>query len=167
MPHSPLPERGLSIREAEERDVPLILAFIRELAEYERLSHAVVATEHDVRRFLFGARPAAEVLLASLDGEEVGFALFFHNFSTFAGRPGIYLEDLYVRGRARGRGVGRALLRRVARLAVERDCARLEWAVLDWNEPAIGFYGKLGAVPMSEWTVFRLDGDALRRLGGP
>lgn len=154
----------LHLRHATESDVPLVLTFIRELAGYERLAHEVVATEERLRRTLFGPRPFAEVVLAELEGEAVGFALFFHNYSTFLGLPGIYLEDLYVRPAARGAGVGRALLRHLARLAVERGCGRLEWWVLDWNEDAIRFYASLGARPMDEWTVFRLDGAALDRL---
>lgn len=154
----------LLLRPATEDDVPLVLSFIRELAGYERLAHEVVATEERLRHTLFGPRPFAEVVLAELEGEAVGFALFFHNYSTFLGLPGIYLEDLYVRPAVRGAGVGRALLRHLARLAVERGCGRLEWWVLDWNEDAIRFYASLGARPMDEWTVFRLDGDALDRL---
>ena len=152
------------IRAAAEADVPLILRFIRELAEYERLLHQVVATEDRLRETLFGARPAAEVVIAEDAGEPVGFALFFHNYSTFLAQPGIYLEDLYVRPAARDRGVGRALLAHLARLARERDCGRLEWWVLDWNESAIRFYRSLGAQPMSDWTVFRLTGGDLARL---
>jgi GNAT superfamily N-acetyltransferase len=152
------------IRAATEADVPLILRFIRELAEYERLAHEVVATEEILRESLFGARRYAEVVIAEEDGEPAGFALFFHNFSTFRGRPGIYLEDLYVRPEMRGRGTGRALLAHLAALAVERGCGRLEWWVLDWNEPAIRFYRSLGAQAMDDWTVFRVAGDALRRL---
>lgn len=158
--------QGLQIRFANVDDVPLILSFIRKLAQYERLLHEVVATEEALREALFGARRTAEVLLAYWQGEPVGFALFFHNFSTFLGRPGIYLEDLYVDECARGKGIGKALLVRLAQLAKERKCGRLEWWVLDWNEPAIGFYKSLGAVPMSDWTVFRLTGDALERLAG-
>ena len=156
----------LHIRPAAEPDVPLILSFIRGLAEYERLAHEVVATEELLRRNLFGERRAAEVLLA-FDGERaVGFALFFHNFSTFLGRPGLYLEDLFVLPEARGRGVGRRLLAELAAIARDRDCGRLEWAVLDWNEPAIAFYRSLGAQPMEDWTVFRLTGEALERIAG-
>lgn len=155
---------GITIRPAAEHEVPVILGFIRELAEYEKLAHEVVATEESLRRTLFGARPFAEVLLACAGDAPVGFALFFHNYSTFLGRPGLYLEDLYVHPQARGRGVGRQLLRHLARLARERGCGRLEWAVLDWNEPAIGFYRALGAAPCSDWTIFRLTGEALRRL---
>lgn len=155
---------GIRIRPAAEADVPLILRFIRELAEYEQLLHEVVATEDRLRETLFGARPAAEVVIAEDDGDPLGFALFFHNYSTFLARPGLYLEDLYVRPEARGRGAGRALLAHLARLARERGCGRLEWWVLDWNEPAIRFYRSLGAQPMDDWTVFRLTGADLDRL---
>ncbi|HEX8143758.1 MAG TPA: GNAT family N-acetyltransferase [Pyrinomonadaceae bacterium] len=155
---------NLKIERAGASDVPVILSFIKELAEYERLSHEVVATEELLRQSLFGERAMAEVVIAYDDGRAVGFALFFHNFSTFLGRPGIYLEDLYVQPHARGKGIGRALLIHLARLAKERGCGRLEWAVLDWNEPAIRFYQNLGAVPMNEWTVFRATGEALDRL---
>ena len=154
----------LTIRSAAAADVPLVLRFIRDLAEYERLPHEVVATEPLLRETLFGPEPGAEVLLAEVDGEPAGFALFFHNFSTFLGRRGLYLEDLFVRPEARGRGVGRALLARLAAIARARGCGRFEWSVLDWNEPAIGFYRALGAVPMSDWTVYRVTGDALDRL---
>lgn len=156
--------RALAIRSAAPADVPAVLAFIRELAIYEHLEHEVVATEADVRAALFGPRPYAEVALACLDGEPVGFALYFHNFSTFIGKPGIYLEDLYVRPEARGRGAGKLLFAYLAKLALERGCARLDWAVLDWNEPSIGFYRSLGALDQSEWTTYRLDGAALARL---
>lgn len=159
-------EPALHIRAAAEGDVPLILSLIRELAAYERMAHEVAATEELLRDALFGPQRHAEVIIAEADGEPAGFALFFHNFSTFVGRPGIYLEDLFVRPEYRGRGIGRELLRRLARLAVERRCGRLEWAVLDWNELAIGFYRALGAVPMDEWTVFRLAGPALENLAG-
>jgi GNAT superfamily N-acetyltransferase len=144
--------------------VPLILAFIRELADYEKLSHEVKATEDDLRRELFGPRPVAEVLIGFEGAAPVGFALYFHNFSTFLGQRGIYLEDLFVRPAARGRGYGKALLIELARIAVERQAGRLEWAVLDWNAPAIAFYEKLGARGMSEWKIFRVAGDALKRL---
>ncbi|HKD04761.1 MAG TPA: GNAT family N-acetyltransferase [Bryobacteraceae bacterium] len=155
---------GTRIVAASERDVPLILEMIRGLAEYERLSHLVTATEELLRESLFRKGAVAEVLLA-YDGDACeGFALFFPNYSTFLGRPGIYLEDLFVKPRARGKGIGRALLREIARLAVERGCGRVEWSVLDWNGPSIGFYRKLGAVPMDEWTVFRLTGEALEQL---
>ena len=152
------------IREATEEDVPLILSLIRELAEYERLSHEVVATEDTLRESLFGGRRYAEVLVAEHDGTPAGFALFFHNFSTFLGKPGIYLEDLYVRPVFRGAGIGKKLLVRLAGLAKARGCGRLEWWVLDWNEPSIGFYKKLGAVPMDDWTVYRVTGEALEDL---
>jgi GNAT superfamily N-acetyltransferase len=153
----------LLVREATPDDTALVLRFIRELAIYEKLEHAAVATEEQLRNALFGARRFAEVLIAEADGSPVGFALFFHTFSTFLGQPGLYLEDLYVRPESRGNGYGAALLRRLAAIAVVRGCGRLEWSVLDWNEPASGFYRKLGAVPMDEWTVFRLEGEALRR----
>jgi GNAT superfamily N-acetyltransferase len=154
----------LSIRPATPADLPLILDFIRGLAEYERLAHEVVATEEGLRASLFGSRPDAEVLLAEQDGDPAGFALFFHNYSTFLGRRGLYLEDLFVRPAHRGRGVGRALLARLAALAVERGCGRFEWSVLDWNERAIRVYESLGAEPMREWTVYRVTGPALSRL---
>ncbi len=146
----------LRIRPAVEDDVPLILTFIRELAEYEKLRHEAVATEEQIRQSLFGPRPYAEVVFAELDGEPVGFALFFHNFSTFVGKPGLYLEDLYVRPAFRGRGVGKRLLAHLAAIAKERGCGRMEWFVLDWNEPAIRFYRSLGARPMDGWTIYRL-----------
>ena len=155
---------GVTLRFATAEDTPVILAMIRELADYERMSHEVVADITRLRQSLFGERRVAEVLIAEKRREPVGFALFFHNFSTFVGRPGIYLEDLYVRPAARGSGIGKALLVRLARIAVERGCGRLEWAVLDWNEPAIGFYRRLGATAMDEWTVFRLTGAALEDL---
>jgi GNAT superfamily N-acetyltransferase len=154
----------LEIRGAAEDDVPLLLSLIKELAEYERLSHEVAATEEVLRESLFGGRRVAEALLAYLGGEPAGFALFFHNFSTFLGKPGIYLEDLYVRPEFRGAGVGRALLVHLAGLAKERNCGRLEWSVLDWNEPAIGFYRSIGASPVSGWTVYRVTGEALEEL---
>ena len=154
------------VREASEGDVPLILSFIRKLAEYEKLSEEVVATEDGLRESLFGERRYAEVLIAEHDGAPAGFALFFPNFSTFLGSPGIYLEDLYVRPEFRGGGIGKQLLVRLAQLAVERGCGRLEWWVLDWNKPSIGFYKQLGAVAMDDWTVYRVSGDALRKLGG-
>ncbi len=154
----------LIIRRATRHDVPLVLGFIRELAEYERLAHEVVATAELVDGWLFGDHPAAEVVLADLDGETVGFALFFTTFSTFLARPGIWLEDLFVRPEARGRGVGRALLAHLAQTTVERGYGRLEWAVLDWNEAAIGFYRRLGADAMSDWTTWRLTGSSLATL---
>jgi GNAT superfamily N-acetyltransferase len=157
---------SLSIRPAERADLAIIAQFIRDLAEYERLAHEVHFEEAVLGDRLFGARPYAEVLIGEIDGTPQGFALFFHNFSTFEGRPGIYLEDLFVRPEARGSGLGKALLQRLAALAVERDCARLEWSVLDWNEPAINFYKSLGAKPMDEWTIYRVDGTALQQLTG-
>lgn len=155
----------LSIRPATAADLPLIARLIRDLAEYERLADAVRFDQAVLGTKLFGPRPYAEVVIGELDGEAQGFALFFHNFSTFEGKPGIYLEDLFVRPEARGSGLGKALLAHLAALALERDCARLEWSVLDWNAPAIGFYQKLGARLMDEWTVMRLDEGALARLG--
>lgn len=155
---------GLAIRAADAGDVGLILAFIKKLAAYEKLSHEVVATEEVLRESLFGTCRTAEVILAYWDGQPVGFALFFHNFSTFLGRPGIYLEDLYVEEQARGRGIGKAILVHLAQLAKQRGCGRLEWWVLDWNESAIRFYKSLGAVPMDEWTVYRVTGEGLDRL---
>lgn len=163
---------GIGVRPGVRGDVAIIARFIRELAEYERLSQAVVADEAALARHLFpdGGRAAADVVIGELDGRPEGFALFFPTFSTFLARPGLYLEDLYVRPGARGRGLGAALLAHLAALAVERGCGRLEWAVLDWNEPAIGFYRRLGAEAMNEWTVYRVSGGALgalaRREGG-
>jgi GNAT superfamily N-acetyltransferase len=155
---------AVRIEPAREHDVPLILSLIKALAEYERLSHEVVATESDVRESLFGPRPHAEAVIARVGSEPVGFAVWFHTFSTFLSRPGLYLEDLFVLPAWRGRGIGRALMGHLARVAVERGCGRMEWAVLDWNDPAIGFYRSIGARPMDEWTVYRLTGDALRRV---
>ena len=156
----------LRIAAATPADVPLILALIRDLAEYGRMADQVEATEADIERALFGERPCAEAVIARAGDEAVGFALFFHTFSTFVGRRGLYLEDLYVRPAFRGRGVGRRLLAHLAALAVERGCGRFEWSVLDWNAPAIAAYRRAGAVPMDEWTVYRLAGDALRALAG-
>lgn len=156
---------GIEIRPATVLDVPLLLTLIRQLAEYEHLANEVVATEDSLRAALFGPRPAAEALIGSLDGHPAGFALFFQNFSTFLGRPGLYLEDVFVQPAFRGRGLGQALLRHVALEAVRRNCGRFEWAVLDWNEAAIGFYQKLGAQRLDDWRIFRITGDALRRLG--
>ena len=154
------------LRPAVRADVPEILRLIKALAEYEKLSHEVVATQGALEQTLFGDRPAAEVLLAEQGGRAVGFALFFQNYSTFLGKPGIYLEDLFVEPASRGHGLGKQLLQAIARLAVERGCGRFEWAVLDWNEPAIGFYKSLGAKPMADWTVMRLTGEALKKLAG-
>ena len=152
------------IRPAVEADAPLVLALIRELAEYERLAGEVSATEADIREALFGSSPVAAAVIAMVGERPAGFALYFHNFSTFAGKRGLYLEDLYVRPEHRGRGVGRRLLRHLARLARERGCHRFEWSVLDWNEPAIRSYRRAGAVPMDGWTVYRVTGAALDRL---
>jgi GNAT superfamily N-acetyltransferase len=157
----------IEVLEATESDVPAILEMIRGLAEYEKLLNLVTATEQQLRATLFSERPAAEVLLAFLDSECVGFALFFPNYSTFLAKPGLYLEDLFVKPHARGKGAGAALLKRLAQIAVGRGCGRVEWAVLDWNAPSIAFYKKLGAVPMDEWTTFRLTGDALAQLAKP
>jgi GNAT superfamily N-acetyltransferase len=154
----------LSIRPATVDDVPLVRQLIAELAEYERLAHAAVATDDDLRAQLFGAHPAAEVLIGEVDGVPAGFALFFHNFSTFLGKRGLYLEDLFVRPSARGVGLGKHLMAALARIAVQRDCGRFEWSVLDWNAPAIGFYRRIGATGMDEWTVQRLEGEALHAL---
>lgn len=155
---------SLRIEPATERDIPLILEFVRGLAEYEKHLDRVEATEERIRKTVFGAEPAAQVLFAYENDTAVGFAVFFHTYSTFVGLPGLYLEDLYVKPEARGKGVGRALLRYLARLAVEKGCWRIEWAVLHWNEPAIRFYESLGAVPMDDWNVYRLSGDELDRL---
>ncbi len=168
-PTPPPPAPSLRVVPAAPADIPLILRFIRELAEYEKLASEVAATEAVLAEELFGERPAAQVLLAYEGAEPVGFAVFFHNFSTFVGRRGLYLEDLFIRPEHRGKGYGRALLVELARIAVERGCGRFEWAVLDWNEPAIRFYRRLGAVSMDAWKVFRVTGPALTALarGGP
>lgn len=160
---------SLHIRPATVHDVSAIRELIEGLADYERLRHECIATDELLRKALFGERPYAEVIIAEWEGAVAGFALFFHNFSTFLARPGIYLEDLFVQPTFRGRGIGKALLVRLAALAVERGCGRLEWSVLDWNVDAIGFYEKLGARPQDEWTVYRVAGDALTQLaaGGP
>jgi GNAT superfamily N-acetyltransferase len=154
------------IRSATEQDVPVILDLIKQLAEYERLSDKVIATEQQIRDTLFAERPAAEVLLASLEGDTVGFAVFFTNYSTFLAKPGLYLEDLFVKPHARGKGIGKALLARLAKIALERECGRVEWSVLNWNEPSIRFYEALGAVPLSDWTTYRLTGESLAKLAG-
>lgn len=155
---------AIHLRPAQPGDEPLILRFIRGLAEYEKLAHECIATEADLTRSLFGAQPDAEVILAFADGAPAGFALFFHNYSTFLARRGLYLEDLFVLPEYRGQGIGLALLRELARLAVERQCGRMEWSVLTWNEPAIGFYEKLGARAMDGWKVYRLTGDSLEKV---
>ncbi len=158
--------KAVRIDPATEHDIPIVLGLIRALADYEKLADAVVATEDSLCRTMFGSKPEAEAVIARVNGEAVGFALWFHNYSTFLGRRGLYLEDLFVLPPWRGHGIGRALLAHLARVAVERGCGRMEWAVLDWNEPAIGFYKRLGAQPMDEWTTFRLTGEALSKLGG-
>lgn len=155
----------VAVRPATRADLPLVAQLIRDLAAYEKLSHVVRFDEASLAEHLFGPRPMAEVLVAELDGVGQGFALFFHNFSTFEGKPGIYLEDLYVRPEARGAGLGKALLQALAGLAIARGCARLEWSVLDWNAPSIAFYRSLGARMMDEWRIMRVDSAALQQLG--
>jgi GNAT superfamily N-acetyltransferase len=157
---------NLEIVPATERDIPVILELIRALADYEKLADRVIATEERLRETLFGAHPAAEVVLAQCDQECAGFAVFFSNYSTFLAQAGLYLEDLYVKPHWRGQGIGLALLKHLAKLAAERGYGRMEWAVLGWNQPAIEFYRKLGAVPLDEWTTYRLSGEALNRLSG-
>ena len=157
---------NFEIRTTTEADIPVILSLIRALADYERAPDAVVTNEAGLREVLFGPQRSAEVLLALEVGEPVGFAVYFFNFSTWLGRPGLYLEDLFVRPSERGKGYGRALLGRLAQIAQEHGCGRMEWAVLDWNDPAIQFYRKLGAEPMTEWTVFRLTQDGIAKLAG-
>jgi len=158
----------LDISTATENDLPLILEFIQNLAEYERLRHECIASIDKLRATLFSEPPAAEVIIAKLNGKPVGFALFFHNYSTFLAQRGIFLEDLFVNPEGRGKGVGRALLGRLAQIAIDRDCGRLEWVVLNWNEPAIGFYRSIGATAIDEWTTFRITGDSLTALAsGP
>jgi GNAT superfamily N-acetyltransferase len=165
-PHSEAPDRTdrLTIAPAAPEDVPTILSFIRMLAEYERLTHMVAADERKLHETLFGPRPFAEVLIARLGRGPAGFALFFHNYSTFLAKPGIYLEDLFVLPELRGKGVGKALLRELAGIAKQRNCGRLEWAVLDWNEPAIGFYKRLGAAVLPDWRICRLTQDGIAQL---
>ena len=159
MTHSPI-----EVAPATIEDVPTIRALIAELAEYEKLSHVMTATEDSLRRDLFGERRYAEALIGRLDGQAVGYALFFHSYSTFMGKPGIYLEDVYVTPAERGKGVGKALLREVARIARDRRCGRLEWSVLNWNTPSIEFYDALGATPMKEWTMYRMDEATIAKL---
>ena len=154
------------IRNGAERDVPLILQMIKGLAEYEKLSHQVVASEEGLRESLFGANPAAEVVIGYAGEQAAGFALFFHNYSTFLGQRGLYLEDLFVFPEWRGKGLGRQLLAHLARIAVERGCGRMEWSVLDWNEQAMRVYRGIGATPLDDWTICRITGDALHRLAG-
>lgn len=157
---------GVRIRPAAPSDLSLLAALIRELAEYEKLLHEVRFKDGDLQHHLFGPQPAAEALIGEIDGEAQGFALFFPTFSSFEGKPGIWLEDLFVRPAARGRGLGKALLLAVAKLAAERGCGRYEWSVLDWNEPSIRFYRALGARPMTEWQIMRVDGEALKAMAG-
>lgn len=156
--------QNFEIKFAQKNDIPTILNFIKDLAKYENLENEVVATEETLKETLFSEMPFAEVLIAIENSIEVGFALFFHNYSTFLGKPGIYLEDLFVKEEFRGKGFGKALLRRLAKIALERNCGRLEWSVLNWNEPAIKFYKNLGAVPLEDWTVFRLGKNSLLNL---
>lgn len=158
------PDTACEIRAAIAADIPLILAFVRELAEYERLGHLVSASEAGLRKALFGPHPGAEVVLAFENGAPAGFAVYFHNFSTFLGVRGLWLEDLFVRPACRGRGHGKALLLHVAGIAAERGCGRLEWSVLDWNEPSIRFYQSLGVRPLDDWTIYRVTGPDLQRL---
>ena len=157
--------KNMNFRYAEKKDIPLILYFIKELAAYEKMSDQVIATEALLDEWIF-EKGKAEVLFALEEDKEVGFALFFHNFSTFLGRAGIYLEDLYVKPEYRGKGYGKGLLKQLASITVERGCGRLEWSCLDWNQPSIDFYRFLGAVPMDEWTVYRITGDTLTRMAG-
>lgn len=158
--------KGFFIRDTTVEDSELILNFIKKLAEYEQLSHEVVATVETLRETLFGEKAYAEVVIGEFEGVPVGYALFFYNFSTFTGRPGIYLEDIYVNTEMRGKGFGKCLLAYIAKLAVERNCTRVDWSVLDWNEPSIQFYRSIGAIPMEAWTVQRLHGDALLSFAG-
>jgi len=158
------PTAAIRVAPATERDTPLILSFIRHLAEYERLAEACVATEESLRETLFGDSPSAEVIFAYLEDTPVGFALFFHNYSTFLAQRGLYLEDLFVLPEARGKGVGYALLSELARITLSRNCGRMEWAVLKWNQLAIDFYGRIGAQPLHDWDVYRITGTPLRRL---
>lgn len=158
---------SIQIRPAAVADVPLILSLIRELAQYEKLAHEVVADEHKLRATLFADRPYAEAVIAEQEGAGVGFALFFPNYSTFLAQPGIYLEDLFVRPAVRGQGIGKALLQHIARIAVQRGCGRFEWAVLDWNTPALKFYASLGAQPKADWIIHRVSGAALQKLAAP
>jgi GNAT superfamily N-acetyltransferase len=154
----------LTIHFAKENEVGTILSFIKQLAEYEKLSHEVTATEEKLRNTLFGERKVAEVLIAEYKNEPAGFALFFHNYSTFLAKPGIYLEDLFVKKELRGKGIGKALLSYLGVIALERDCGRIEWSVLDWNEPSIKFYLNLGAKPLNDWTVYRITDDGIKKL---
>jgi GNAT superfamily N-acetyltransferase len=160
------PDPNLQLRTATDADAELILSFIKALAEYEKLSHEVVADVETLRKTLFGERQVAEVIIAEYDQKPAGFALFFHNYSTFLGKPGIFLEDLFVQPEYRGKGIGKQLLVQLAKIAVERDCGRVEWHVLDWNEPAIKFYRNLGAQSLDDWTTFRVTGEVMEKLAG-
>jgi GNAT superfamily N-acetyltransferase len=155
-------DKNLKIKKAKIKDVPIIHSFIKELAEYEKLAHEVISSEDDLKRNLFGTKKYAEVLLGYYENKPVGMALFFHNYSTFEGKAGIYLEDLYVKPEFRGKGIGKSLILQVIKIAGKRNCGRVEWAVLNWNKPAIDFYAKLGAVPMDSWKIFRLTGDKIK-----
>ena len=159
-----MPTPEFDIRPGTSADVPVILALIRGLAEYEKLSHAVVATEASLRETLFGPRPFAEVLIARVTNEPAGFALFFHNYSTFLGQPGLYLEDIFVRPEFRRQGIGLALLKQIAQIAAERNCGRIDWSVLEWNQPAIEFYKSIGAKMLDDWRVMRMDREAIEKL---
>jgi GNAT superfamily N-acetyltransferase len=154
----------VKIKQARNEDIPLILTFIKEIAAYEKLSDEVVTSEDTLKESLFGKSSCAEVILSYLNNQPVAFAVYFHNFSTFTGKKGLYLEDIFVRPAYRGHGVGMQMLKYLAKLAIERDCGRMEWSVLNWNEPAINFYNKIGAVPMQEWTVYRMNEDAIRNF---
>lgn len=158
--------KSFQLRSAEKKDVPIVLEFIKALADYEKLSDMVVATEELLEEYLFGEKKVAEVIIGFEGTTPTAFALFFHNFSTFLGRPGIYLEDLFVKPEFRRKGYGKIMLSELAKIAIDRNCGRLEWSVLDWNTPAIDFYKSLGAVPMDEWTTFRLTGENLKQLAG-
>ncbi|MDF1612251.1 GNAT family N-acetyltransferase [Stygiobacter electus] len=156
--------KDISIHFAEEKEAGIILSFIKELAEYEKLTHEVVATEEKLKETLFGEKKYAEVLIAEYKNQPAGFALFFHNYSTFLAKPGIYLEDLFVKKELRGKGIGKVLLSYLGVIALERNCGRIEWSVLDWNEPSIKFYLKLGAIPLNDWTVYRVTGNSIKKL---
>ena len=160
-------DNKLKIKKAGVKDVPLVLSLIKELAEYEKLTHEVVTTEKDLRKYLFGPKKYAEVLLSYYNNEPVGMALFFHNYSTFKGKPGIYLEDLYVKPQFRGKGIGKSLFMQLIKIADKRNCGRVEWAVLNWNQPAIDFYAKLGAEHLESWKIFRLTEDKVKMLNNP
>ena len=157
----------LIIKQAVEEDIPLLLSFIKKIAGYEKLSHEVITTEEILRESLFGKKPSAEVVFGYLDNQPVSYAVYFYNFSTFIGKKGLYLEDLFVLPELRGKGIGKKMLLNLIKKAVDENCGRMEWAVLDWNEPAINFYKSLGAKPMDEWTTFRMDESALKKIVSP